>query len=149
MSAAVRLATAAFAASIASGCYAYHNVSPRLVRPDDVVHMTLSSSASAALASTIGPNATALDGRVLSVDSGRVRLALTQIARVVGPEEFLKDEPVDIPMSGALEMRVRSMDRFRTLLAVGGLMSSVILAHTLSDSPGVGVSKGVPSPGSK
>ena len=149
MSGSVRSLAAAATLAFTSGCYAYHSVSPARVRPDETVHVVLSSAASSALASTIGPNATALDGRVLAVDGTRVRLALTQIARAVGPEEFLNNDPVDVPLSGALEIRVRSFDRFRTLLAVGGLMSSAILAHTLSDSPGVVAGKGGPSTGTK
>jgi len=149
VAAALRPLAAAAALASVSGCYAYHSVSPAGLRPDATVHVVLSSAASSALASTIGPNATALDGRVLAVDSNRVRLALTQIARAVGPEEFFKDDPVDVPLSGALEVRVRSFDRFRTLLAVGGLMSSAILAHTITNSPGVVSGKSGPSTGTK
>jgi hypothetical protein len=139
----------ALVAAAAAGCYAYHSIPPQALKPDDNVHMVLSSAASSGLASTIGPNATALDGRVLSVDQDRVRIALTQIARAVGPEEFLKDEPVEVPLSGALEVTVRSLDRFRTAITVGGLMSSAFLAHTLTTSPGIGTNKGGPATGSK
>jgi hypothetical protein len=133
----------------ASGCYEYHTASPTDVRPAETVHVVLSSDASTALASTIGPNATSIDGRVLAVDSNRMRLAVTQIARAVGPEEFLQNEPIDVPTRGALAVTVRSVDRLRTALAFGGLLAGVIAAHTLTDSPAVLATKGGPSSGSK
>jgi hypothetical protein len=136
-------------AAIIAGCYQYHDAVATSVRPDERVHIVLSSDASSSLASTIGPNATSIDGRVLSVDSNRMRLAVTQIARAVGPEEFLQSEPLDVPTRGALAVSVRSVDRFRTLLAFGGILAGVVAAQTLSNSPGVFSTRGAPASGSK
>src|SRR5262249_27513446 len=82
------------------GCYEYREARVTDVRPDATVHVVLSAEAATALAGTIGPNATAIDGRVMSVDTRTLRLSATQIARAVGPEEFLRDEPIDVPASG-------------------------------------------------
>lgn len=133
-----------------AGCYQYHDASPTAVKPDETVHVVLSSDASTSLASTIGPNATSLDGRVVAVDSNHMRLAVTQIARAVGPEEFLQSEPIDVPTHGALTVSVRSVDRARTFLAaVGGLLAGVFAAHTLTNSPGVVSTTGAPAGTSK
>jgi hypothetical protein len=78
-----------------------------------------------------------------------MRLAVTQIARAVGPEEFLQSEPLDVPTRGALAVSVRSVDRFRTLLAFGGILAGVVAAQTLSNSPGVFSTRGAPASGSK
>jgi hypothetical protein len=137
------------AASLGSGCYQYREMSATAVRPDETVRVILTSDASSSLASTIGPNATSLDGRVVSVDSTRMRLAVTQIARAVGSEEFLQFEPIDVPTRGALTVSVRSMDRFRTVLAFGGLLAGVFAAHALTNSPGVVSTTGAPSGSTK
>jgi hypothetical protein len=119
------------------------------VRPDATVHLVLSAEAATALASTIGPNATAIDGRVMSIDTRTMRLAATQIARAVGPEEFLRDEPIDVPAWGALSISTRSVDRLRTVLAIGGIIAGAIAAHRLTDQPGIVSTRGAPVMGTK
>jgi len=152
----IRLATQSLALAAASampvlesGCYEYQSAAVTRVRPSETIQVTLSPDASRSLASTIGPHATTLDGRVLSVDSNTLRLAVTQIAREAGPEEFLKNEPIDVPASGASRIMVRSLDRPRTWLAFGGLVAGVIAAGIVSNQPGIVTVKNGPSTGSK
>jgi hypothetical protein len=132
-----------------TGCYEYHTGTVTTVRPSEIVHVTLTPEGSSSLAATIGPNATALDGRVLSSDATTLRLALTQIVRGVGPEEFLQNEPIDVPVSGASVITVRSVDRARSFLAFGGLIAGVIAARVFSDQAGVASVKGGPATGTK
>jgi hypothetical protein len=132
-----------------TGCYEYRSASIASVRPAETVHIALSPETTVSLASTIGPNATGLDGEVLSVNANTLRLAVTQIARADGPEEFLKNEPIDVPAWGASAITVRSVDRMRTLLALGGLIAGVIVARIATTSPGVITVKGGPSTGTK
>ena len=124
-------------------------MSATAVRPNETVHVVLSSDASSSLAGTIGPNATSIDGRVMSIDSSRIRLAVTQIARVLGPEEFLQYEPIDVPTRGALTISVRSVDRVRTVLAFGTLLAGVFAARMWSTSPGLVSTTGAPAGTSK
>ena len=133
-----------------AGCYQYREASPTAVRPDETVHVVLSSDASSSLAGAIGPNATSIDGRVVAVDSTRMRLAVTQIARAIGPEEFLQNEPIDVPTHGALVVSVRSVDRSRTvLLGFAGILAGFVAAHTLSSSPAIVSTTGAPAGSSK
>jgi hypothetical protein len=133
-----------------AACYQYHDASPTAVRPEETVHVVLSGEASTTMAGTIGPNATSIDGRVMAVDSIRMRLAVTQIARGAGPEEFMQSEPIDVPTTAAVAIRVRSVDRVRTFLAAfGGVVAGVLAARTLTSSPGVVSTRGTPSNGSK
>jgi hypothetical protein len=136
-------------AAPAFGCYVDHTTTVGAVRPEQTVHVELSPAGSASLASTIGPNATTLDGRVLAVDSNRLRLAVTQIARSVGPEQFLKNEPIDVPRNSATIVTVRSVDRPRTLLAIGGLAIGILVARIVTNEPAVGTSAGGPTTGTK
>jgi hypothetical protein len=127
-----------------TACYEYRDARLVDVHPASTVHVVLSASASTSLAATIGPNATSIDGQVLSVDDATMRLAATQIARAVGPEEFLRNETVDLPAAGALSISVRSVDRVRTVLAVGAILAGVFAAHKLTDQPGIVTVKGGP-----
>ena len=131
------------------GCYEYREARVTDVRPDATVHVVLSAEAATALAGTIGPNATSIDGRVMSVDTRTLRLSATQIARAVGPEEFLRDEPIEVPSLGALSVSIRSLDRVRTVLAIGGILAGVFAAHALTDQPGIIATRGGPSTGTK
>lgn len=133
----------------AFGCYEYNSTAIGSIRPNETVHLELSPSGSASLASMIGPNATMLDGRVLAIDSNRLRLAVTQIARRVGPEQYLKDEPIDVPRASTTTVSVRSVDRPRTLLAIGGLAIGVLVARILTNDPTVAVSRSGPTSGTK
>lgn len=134
---------------LSAGCYEYREARVTDVRPDATVHVVLSAEAATALAVTIGPNATSIDGRVMSVDARTMRLAATEIARAVGPEEFLRNEPIDVPSAGALSISVRSVDRVRTVLAVGALLGSVVAAHVATSSPGIVSVRGGPGSGTK
>jgi hypothetical protein len=148
-----RLATLVAAVPVmltGTACYEYHSASAADIHPGETVHLVLRSDASSALAATIGPNATTLDGRVVTVDASAVRLAVNQIARSAGPEEFLKNEPIDVPLGGASSITVRSVDRVRTFVALGGVIAAAIAAHAAATSqPGIVTVKGGPSTGTK
>jgi hypothetical protein len=132
-----------------TGCYEYNAASVTGVRPGETVHLVLSPSGSTALATAIGPNATTLDGRILRGDSGQLTLAVTQIERSVGPEEFMRDEAITIPTQHTASIAVRRLDRPRTFLTVGALVAGVFLAHVVSEQSGVVTVKGGPSTGTK
>lgn len=132
-----------------TACYEYRDARWSDVRPRESVHVVLSSEASTSLARTIGPNAASIDGQVLSVDAVTMRLAATQIARVVGPEEFLQNEPIELPANSALSISMRSVDRLRTVLAIGGLIAGAFAAHVVTDRPAIISVKGGPSGATK
>jgi hypothetical protein len=95
------------------------------------------------------PSATSLDGRVLRDDSGELLLAVTQIDRSVGPEEFLRNESIAVSTHSAESITVRRLDRPRTLLAAGALFAGVFLAHVATEQAAVVSLKGGPSSGTK
>ncbi len=101
------------------------------------------------MASTIGPSAAAIDGRVISADATTVRLAATQIVRLVGPEEFLRDEPIAIPSLGVGPVTVRRFDRPRTVLATALIIGGVVLAQVVANQAALFPSKNAPSSSTK
>ena len=128
-----------------TACYEYRSAEVAAVRPAEVVHVVLSPEAAVALKPSIGPNASTLDARVLGVEADRLRLAVTQIARSAGPEEFLEGEPLELPLVGASAFSVRRFDRARTVLAIGGIIVSAITAASFSNQPTIAVVRGGPS----
>ena len=127
-----------------AACYSYHTADATVVRPSETVHVVLSPEAAVALKSSIGPNASTLDGRVLDVESDRLRLAVTQIERSIGPEEFLQGEQLELPFAGASLITIRRLDRPRTILAIGGIIASAIAAASFSNQPAIAVVRGGP-----
>lgn len=127
-----------------TACYGYNAAEVSAVRPSQTVHVTLSPEAAVALKPAIGPNAATLDGRVLAVESDHLRIALTQIVRTTGPEEFLQYEPIDVPFAGASMVSVRKFDGVRTFLAVGGIIGSAIAAAVVAEQPTIATVRGGP-----
>lgn len=127
-----------------TACYEYHAADVGAVRPSEVVHVVLSPEAAVALKPSIGPNALTLDARVIGLEAERLRLAVTQIERSVGPEEFLPGEPLDLPLSGMSSITVRRFDRARTILAIAGILGSAIAAASFANEPTIAGMRGGP-----
>jgi hypothetical protein len=144
------IATAALPALLAgSACYQYQTSTLTSVLPGQVVHVELTEPGATGLAATIGPRATSIDGRVLSRDDTKIVLAATQIARSVGPEEFLRDEPIALPLLSAERVTTRTFDRPRSILATGGILFAAIIAAAIADQAPIFSAKGPPSSSSR
>ena len=139
----------ALVAGAGTGCYEYNSTALGRVQPGQTVHVVLSPTGSAALASTIGPNATTLDGRILRGDPGQLTLAVTQVERSVGPEEFMRDESITVPAQNTESITVRRLDRPRTFLTIGAFVAGLFVAHVASNQAGVVTLKGAPPSGTK
>jgi hypothetical protein len=140
----IAAASLLLAVAVVSGtaCYEYQAADASAVRATEVVHVVLSPEAAVALKADIGANASTLDGRVVWVDSDRVRLAVRQIGRSIGPEEFLSGEELDLPLAGASSISVRRFDRARSLLAAGGIIASALAAGSFANQPAITTIRG-------
>lgn len=132
-----------------AACYQYTSSGPDGVQPGRIVHVDLTAPGAATLASTIGPNATALNGRVLTRAGDDVTIALTQIDRGLAPEQFLKGEPISLSLGNFSAIRLRSFDKQRTALAVGGIVAAVIAGRVFLDQNGLFSNKGTSSGNTK
>jgi hypothetical protein len=132
-----------------TACYQYRTSGPDAVQPGQIVHVDLTAPGAAMLASTIGPNATALNGRVLTRAGNDVTVAVTQINRSNGPEQFLKDEPISFSLANASGIQLRSFDKQRTVLAIGGVIAAVVVGQIFIDQSGIFANKGVTSGNTK
>jgi hypothetical protein len=132
-----------------TACYMYQPAPLTAVEPGRSVRVTLTPEGAAGLASTIGPGATTLDGRVLARTPADVTLALTQIQRGEGPEEFLQNDRLTLPWNGTSSVAVRSLDKPRTVLAAGGIAAVVIVGKIFGDQAGIFSTKSTVSSSTK
>ena len=132
-----------------TACYQYRASGSDGVLPGQIVHVDLTAPGAATLAPTIGPNATALNGRVLTRAGNDVTLAVTQIDRSSGPEQFLKGDPISFSLDNALGIQRRSFDKQRTVLAIGGIVAAIVAGQVFIDQSGLFTNKGVSSGNTK
>lgn len=130
-----------------TACYQYRTSGPDAVQPGQVVQVDLTAPGAAALAPSIGPNATALNGRVLTRAGDDVTLAVTQINRGNDPEQFLKGDEISFSLANVSAIRLRSFDKQRTWLAVGGVVAAVVVGQIFVDQAGIFSTKGGPGSG--
>jgi hypothetical protein len=132
-----------------TACYQYRTMGPEAVQPGQIVHVDLTAPGAAALASAIGPNATALNGRVLTRAGNDVTLAVTQIDRGSAPEQFLKGDAVTLSLANVAGLQLRSFDKQRTALAVGGVIAAIVVGQIFIDQSGIFVNKNGPGGATK
>ena len=132
-----------------TGCYEYQQAPAMALRAGQSVHVELTAAGTSSLAPTIGPNAQGIDGRIITSDASRLTLAATQIVRSVGPEEFLRDEPIAIPANGLGPVTVRQLDKPRTVLATALILGGVLFAQVVTNQAGIFTNRNAPSKGTK
>jgi hypothetical protein len=132
-----------------TACYQYRTSGPDAVQPGQIVQVDLTAPGAATLASAIGPNATALNGRVITRAGNDVTLAVTQIDRSNGPEQFLRGEPISFSLANTAAIKLRRFDKQRTFLAVGGVIAAVVVGQIFIDQSGIFSNKGTTSGNTK
>lgn len=115
-----------------SACYEYHAASIDDLHAGQRVRVVLNRSGTDALAQKIGPGAASLGGRVVARSPADLTLALTEISRTTGREEFLEGETLNVPRSSADRFAVRSVDVSRTALIVVALVAGVAAGQILA-----------------
>jgi hypothetical protein len=110
----------------------------------------LTPAAAGALASTIGPGATSLDGHVMQRTNADVTLALTQIARGPDePEQFLQNERLTLRLASGSAFAVRTFDKPRTALAAGAVVALVVAGKVFMSQPAIFGTRSTVSQGAK
>jgi hypothetical protein len=110
----------------------------------------LTPAAAGALASTIGPGATSLDGHVMQRTNADVTLALTQIARGPDePEQFLRNERLTLRLASGSAFAVRTFDKPRTALAAGAVVALVVAGKVFMSQPAIFGTRSTVSQGTK
>ena len=149
MTRAIVLTAAVPAMIVGTGCYQYQEFRTDALQTGQTVHVSLTAPGAVSLAPSIGANATGLNGRVTSRAGTDLTLALTQIDRSNGPEQFLRDEPLTLSLANIASAQVRSFDRPRTLLAIGGIVAAVVAGQIFIDQSGIFSTKRTISTGTR
>jgi hypothetical protein len=145
----VRRAVGVVASAVmAGGCFAYRPADLGGVRAGEAVRVELTPSGTQELTQQVGPRVETLDGRVIFPRDSSLVVAVRQITRSRGMEEFWTGDSVTVPVRGVSSLAVRRFDRNRTLLAVTGAVVGVLVMRRVIEEAGIfGGGPGRPPPG--
>jgi hypothetical protein len=143
------LTVAVTAAVSACGCFAYRTAEPTALRAGEEVRVMLTPAGAAELTEQVGPRVETLDGRVIGPRDSALAVAVTQLTRGRGSDEFWTGDSVIVPVRGVSSLSVRQLDRKRTWLAVGGTAVAVIVMRSVIKEAGIFGSRPTPAPGTQ
>lgn len=115
-----------------SACYEYHAARVDDLRAGQRVRVVLNAAGTEALAPKIGPGASTLNGRVTASSPTELTLALSEVSRTTGREEFLEGQTLHVPRASADRFAVRGIDVSRTALIVVALVAGVAAGQILA-----------------
>jgi hypothetical protein len=146
----VRVPVLVFAALSAAACYRYVPAveSPPKVGDDIRAHLTAEGTQN--LATTLGADIVAFDGKLLSDENGVLRFSLTQTRARSDRRTNWTGETVQVPASAIARTELRTLDRPRTIRATlasaaGGVAVGLVIKG-LAGKNGGGGGKGGPPP---
>lgn len=134
---------------LASGCFAYRPADPTGLRTGEAVRVELTSSGAQELTQQVGPRVESMNGRVLGPRDSTLVLAVSQLTRSRGMEEFWTGDSVAVPVRGVSSLLVRRFDRNRTLLAVTGGAIGLFVMRRVIEEAGIFGSRANRPPGSQ
>jgi hypothetical protein len=136
-------------AVLAGGCFAYRPADPGGLRTGEAVRVELTPSGAQELTQQVGPRVESLDGRVIFPRDSTLVVAVRQLTRSRGTEEFWTGDSVTVPVRGVSSLLVRRLDRNRTLLAVGGTVIGMFVMRRVIEEAGIFGSRPGRPPGSQ
>jgi hypothetical protein len=129
-------------------CYRYVPAVQTPPTTGSEVRAHLTAEGTQTLASVLGADIAALDGRILSDDGGGMRFSVSQTHTRAQRRTSWTGEPVTVPRNFINKMELRTLDRGRTIragavYAVGGVALGIIFKG-LAGSSGSGETKSPP-----
>lgn len=131
----VRTALAALllAATPAAGCRSYAPLRPDAGVAGRQVRVRLTPEGGSALAPTIGPRGTALEGTLVSADDSAVTMDVRAVTRTSGDDERWPGERVRVERRSVAGVEVVRMSVRRSLLLAGGVAAGLWLLRSAFD----------------
>lgn len=131
-----------------TGCYKYSPLATTDPVPGARIAVALTPAGTDTLARFVGPNVTAIEGRVVQATGSDLLLAVSVIRKRNGEEDFWKGETVSIPRDVISGLRQRRLATGRTLLLAGAIVvaGGTVGAAASSGSSGGGGGGGGPPP---
>ncbi|HKO15555.1 MAG TPA: hypothetical protein VJU87_04910 [Gemmatimonadaceae bacterium] len=139
-------------AALLAGCYRYERVSPVHLHPGDQVTIALSAAGADSLDRAVGPRATRLDGRIVSITDTSVTLGVTSVWRGIGSasnEELWSGDAVPVSTMAMDSLRVERIDRRRSWLAAAGAVAFAVVTRAVAAGDAFGRGGGTPPPVSR
>ena len=115
----------------------------------EVVRLAVTARGAEQLAPQVGPRVESLSGRVIHPRDSALVVAVSEVTRSRGAEEFWTGDSIRVPLSGVGGVTVRRFDRSRTVLTVAGAVIGLVLARRLVEETGVFGTRVNPQPGSQ
>jgi len=128
LAAGLGLALAAPLAAPLAACYRNVPVDPAPLAPGSAVRLYLTGDGTAQLASRLGPQTLAVDGRVDSVGAGGVTVVVSQTTKTFGGTIAWMGERVTIPTGDIARAEARVLDRRRTVTLAAGAAGVALAA---------------------
>jgi hypothetical protein len=122
-----RMLCVAASSTLAAGCYAYRPADLSGLRSGEAVHVELTPSGAEEITHQLGPRVASLDARVVGPRDSALVLAVRQLTRSRGTEEFWTGDSVTVPVRALSSVSVRRFDRTRTWLAVGASAIGIVV----------------------
>jgi len=110
------------AALLLSGCYSYAPAEPATLRPQDEVRVHLTREGMIDLPEILGSPGPTVGGRLVSAEGDRLLLRVPVSVQVEGYATQSLPQEVPIAASQVVQVERRRLDRFRTGLAVAGIL---------------------------
>lgn len=121
---------------LAAGCYGLTVVPTTSPTPGMTVRVFLAPGSTDNLTGLLGPDADALDGRVLSSTPDTVFLGIHRVLRQDGRVEAWGGERVALALRSVTSVEGRHLSVVRTALLVGGVVTAMVLiARSLVVAP--------------
>jgi hypothetical protein len=137
------------AAILVVGCFAYRPSESSRVRMGDVVRVSVTPQGAEQLTRQVGPRVASLGGRVIQPRDTALVVAVSEVTRSRGTEEFWTGDSVSVPLSGVGGVSVRRFDRNRTLLTVTGAVIGIVLMRRVIDDAAIFGARVRQQPGSQ
>jgi len=126
------------AALALAACYRYVPLAAPTPEPGARLEVQLTDAGSAALAASVGPRVTAIEGQLLGVHPDTLELAVVAVRFYDGQENYWKGERVVVPRGAIAAMRQRRLSTPRTVLFAGAIVVAAASVGTATGALGDG-----------
>lgn len=131
-----------FASLLLCGCYVTVPLATTAPDPGTRVHVQLTDTGAGALAGYLGPGVVSVDGRLLVASDTNVAVAVSQVGKVDGDQQFWKGETVSLPRGDIATVQQKKLSGWRS-----GLLAGAIVAGLVALRAGTAGTTGAPSGG--
>ena len=132
-----------------AGCFAYRPSDPTHLRMGELVRVDVTAQGAEQLTHQVGPRVESLAGRVIHPRDTALVVAVSEVTRLRGGEEFWTGDSVSVPFSSVGGVSVRRFDRNRTLLTVTGAVIGMFLLHRVIDEASISGTRVRQQPGTQ